>query len=127
MQQSLAFYDAILAHDHPAYMSILRFSLVGAKRGTDMSLVKLAIVTLTFLPLNVYTSLFGTNSRVPNQRPDLEPGEPWPSDDPGSSLRWFGLIAMGAVFIACAVWFIVWLVFRSSRKAVKRRGPALMR
>ena len=55
MQQTLNFYEAILSHDHPAYIGVLRLALISAKAGTDLSLVKLYIVTLTFLPLNIFT------------------------------------------------------------------------
>lgn len=62
MQQSLNFYDAILSHDHPAYIGVLRLSLTSAKAGTDMALVKLYIVTLTFLPINILTGALLSNS-----------------------------------------------------------------
>lgn len=55
MQQSLNFYEAILAHDHPAYIGVLRLALQSAKAGTDLGIVKLTIVTVTFLALNIYT------------------------------------------------------------------------
>lgn len=58
MQQSLTFYDAILSHDHPAYLGILRLSLASAKAGTDVALVKLYIISLTFLTLNILTGSF---------------------------------------------------------------------
>lgn len=58
MQQSLTFYDAILSHDHPAYLGILRLSLASAKAGTDVALVKLYIISLTFLTLNILTGMF---------------------------------------------------------------------
>lgn len=55
MQKSLNFYDAILSNDHPAYVGVLRLSLTAAKAGTDALLVRLYIVTLTFLPINILT------------------------------------------------------------------------
>lgn len=53
MQQTLTFYEAILAHDHPAYLGILRLSLHSAKGGTDIALLRLYIVSLTILPMNI--------------------------------------------------------------------------
>jgi Mg2+ and Co2+ transporter CorA len=53
MQQSLAFYEAILSHDHPAFIGILRLALLRAKAGTDRALVGLYIVGLIVLPANI--------------------------------------------------------------------------
>lgn len=123
MQQSLVFYDAILAHDHPAYLSLLRFSLVGAKRGTDMALVKLYIVTLTFLPINIWTSMFGMNVNVPhNGNPDFDHNF---ADGSKAPHNLFIIVALGSLVVAAAVWLGVWLIFRSSRRQAKRRGPAM--
>lgn len=55
MQKVLAFYDSILAHNHPSFIGVLRISLTSAKAGTDAAIVKLYIVTLTFLPINILT------------------------------------------------------------------------
>ncbi|GAA5858617.1 hypothetical protein JCM1840_006484, partial [Sporobolomyces johnsonii] len=36
----------------------------------------------------------------------------------------FGILVAGAFVVAMAVWGIVWYIFRSSRRSVKKRGPA---
>lgn len=58
MQQTLLFYDTILAHDHPAFIEILHISLKSAKAGIDRTLMGLYTVTLTFLATNVITGQF---------------------------------------------------------------------
>lgn len=121
MQQSLVFYDAILAHDHPAYLSVLRLSLEHAKRGTDMALVKLYIVTLTFLPINIVTSLFSINPHRPQNGDEnhLNPdGTPAP-------YTWFGGVIVIVFAVAVLIWAFVWFIFRSSRRARKKRGSPM--
>lgn len=58
MHQSLVFYEAILAHDHPAYSGILRLSLHDAKGGTDIGILQLYVVTLTIIPMNIVIGNF---------------------------------------------------------------------
>ncbi|BGP33419.1 hypothetical protein JCM10296v2_005220 [Rhodotorula toruloides] len=121
MQQSLVFYDAILAHDHPAYLSVLRLSLEHAKRGTDMALVKLYIVTLTFLPINIVTSLFSINPHRP-QNGDANHLNP---DGTPAPYTWFGGVIVIVFAVAVLIWAFVWFIFRSSRRARKKRGSPM--
>jgi hypothetical protein len=53
MQQTLVFYDHTLAQQHPAFIGMLRLSLLKAKHGTDILIIKLYIIVLTILPMNV--------------------------------------------------------------------------
>ncbi|BGP25859.1 Mg2+ transporter protein, CorA-like/Zinc transport protein ZntB [Rhodotorula toruloides] len=121
MQQSLVFYDAILAHDHPAYLSVLRLSLEHAKRGTDMALVKLYIVALTFLPINIVTSLFSINPQRP-QNGDANHLNPNGTPAP---FTWFGGVIVLVFAVAVLIWGFVWFIFRSSRRARKERGSPM--
>lgn len=119
MQQSLNFYEAILSHDHLAYLGILRLSLNKAKHGIDYALVKLYIVTLTILPINLVVGLFSLNINEPRngaRGTHLEPD--------GVTLSGFSVfytILGSAVGICFLMWTIVYLIFRSSHNSLKRR------
>ena len=54
MQQTLHFFDTMLSHDHPAYLGVLRLAYEAAKIGNDKAIVRLYIVTLVFLPINIF-------------------------------------------------------------------------
>lgn len=123
MQQSLIFYDATLAHDHPAYLSILRFSLQYAKRDTDVNFIKLYMIGVTVLLLNIITGLFSVNVDRPHNGTRDAPhiradGSPAP-------LNWFGIVIVILFVAAVCLGNIVYLVFRSSRNKHAKRGPAL--
>jgi len=55
MYQSISYYDAVLSHDHPTYQGMLRMHLNGTKLTLTKNIVRLTIVTVTFLPLTVVT------------------------------------------------------------------------
>lgn len=57
MQQTLAFFDHTLAQQHPSFIGMLRVSLLKAKHGTDLSIIKLYIIVLTILPMNVLVGM----------------------------------------------------------------------
>lgn len=138
MQQSLNFYDAILSHDHPAYLGVLNLSLVSAKAGTTMTLVKLYIVTLTILPIQIFTGglgdaalsysladppcstgMFSLNINVPHNG-DRE--FHLKADGTLSGFSVFYMIVGGAVVVALTMWLLVWLIFRSSKRSFKAKG-----
>ncbi|BGP56593.1 hypothetical protein JCM8202v2_004219 [Rhodotorula sphaerocarpa] len=123
MQQSLTFYDATLAHDHPAYLSILRFSLQYTKRDTDIGLIKLYLIGMTVLLLNIITGLFSVNVDRPHNGTRDAPhvdanGETAP-------LNWWGIVVGILVVAALCLATIVYFIFRSSQKTRQKRGPAL--
>ena len=60
MQQTLTFFETMLSHDHPAYLGVLRLAYEAAKIGNDKAIVRLYIVTLTFLPINILTGEYLT-------------------------------------------------------------------
>lgn len=139
MQQTLNFYEAILSHDHPAYIGILRLALISAKAGTDLGLVKLYIVTLTFLPLNIFTcqseqttlfpcyepncfaldaALFGMNVNVPHNGSREDHVR---ADGSRAPYNLFGIIVAGSFVVACTTWTIVWLIWRSSKRQYRKK------
>ncbi|KAK4049146.1 hypothetical protein OIV83_004335 [Microbotryomycetes sp. JL201] len=121
MQQSLNFFDVILSHDHPAYLSMLHLTLTSAKGTISMSVVKLTIVTLTILPIQIFTGLFSLNAEVPHQgNRDLVK----PNGEPVGLAVW-GAILAGTLGVASFMWFLIWLVFRSSRRQFRKRGTGL--
>ncbi|KAI5474258.1 Mg2+ transporter protein, CorA-like/Zinc transport protein ZntB, partial [Pseudohyphozyma bogoriensis] len=122
MQQSLNFYDATLSHDHPAFVGILKLSLSAAKAGTDTALVKLYIVSLTFLPINILTGLFSGNNAVPRNG---DRTNHLLADGSLAGYGVFGMVIGGVFFIAIVMWTLIWLIFRSSRRQAKKRGGPL--
>lgn len=128
MQQSLAHYERILSHSHPAYISHLRYSLSEAKGGMDKAILALSLVTICFLATQVVTSkiptfllllnptyismptvTFGINVHIPH---NAQPGGPY---------YVFGVI----VSVACAAAFGVvglcrWWWLRARRKWGRR-------
>lgn len=65
LHQSLAHYERMLSHSHPAYLAHLRFSLSTAKGGTDQLLVLLGIVGILVLCSQSVVQLGGMNVHVP--------------------------------------------------------------
>lgn len=123
MQQSLIFYDASLTHDHPAYLSILRFSLQYTKRDTDIGLIKLYSIGLTVLLLNIITGLFSVNVDRPHNGTRDAPHVR--ADGSPAPLNWFGIVITLLVVAAFCLGVIVYFIFRSSRNKHQKRGPAL--
>ena len=137
MQQSLNFYDAILSHDHPAYLGVLRLSLTSAKAGTDKALVKIYIVTLTFLPINILTGtsilspslahthlphpagLFSGNTLVPHNGTRAEHLLP---DGSVAGYSAFGALVGGVVTVALCMWTVIYLIIVSSRRQFRKKG-----
>lgn len=123
MQQSLIFYDATLAHDHPAYLSILRFSLQYAKRDTDINSIKLYLIGVTVLFCNIITGLFSVNVDRPHNGTRDAPHVR--ADGSRAPLNWFGIVIVILFVAAVCLGNVVYLVFRSSRNKHAKRGPAL--
>lgn len=46
MQQSLLYYERVLSHSHPAYLSFLSVSLSQAKSGSDKAILWLSLVSI---------------------------------------------------------------------------------
>ena len=49
LQQSLAHYERMLSHSHPAYLSQLRVSQSVAKSGTDNAILLLTVISIIVL------------------------------------------------------------------------------
>ncbi|GAA6059747.1 hypothetical protein JCM10212_001955 [Sporobolomyces blumeae] len=119
MYQSLAYYDAILSHDHPTYQGMLRMRLNGTKLSLTKNVVRLTIVTLTFLPLSTVTGLFSENFPVPRNG-DRE--NHLRADGSRSPFNWFGIVICIVFTVMCVMWALIWLIFKTSRRKFKRRG-----
>jgi len=65
MHQSLTYYDALLAHDHPVFTGILRISFERAKLQMDRQILRLYTVAIVFVPVAMLTGIFSENVRVP--------------------------------------------------------------
>lgn len=104
MQQSLTFYEVVLAHDHPVLVGLFRLALCNTKNQTDKLIARLYVVTLTFLLFNLFTGMFSLNVRVPHNgewKTHLEPDGSVPPKN------WFGIvIAMVVVAGAVCAFFV---------------------
>ncbi|GAA6032963.1 hypothetical protein JCM8097_000070 [Rhodosporidiobolus ruineniae] len=116
MQQTLQFFDAILAHDHPAYIGLLRLSLKLTKTEIDQGIVRLTAVAVVFLPLQLFTTFMGINVRLPY---DDDHG-PYP----GPRLAPFAVCIAILAGIAGLTGLVIHLVVLSSRRKYRRRRRA---
>lgn len=119
MYQSISYYDAVLSHDHPTYQGMLRMHLNATKLTLTKNIVRLTIVTLTFLPLASVTGLFSENVLVPHNG-DRETH--LRADGSRSPFNWFGGVICLVFFVMCLMWGLIWLIFRSTRRKFKIRG-----
>lgn len=120
MHQTLHFFDTMLSHDHPAYLGVLRLAFEAAKIGNDKAIVRLYIVTLTFLPINIFCGVFGTNVKVPHN--GTADDHSVNSDGTPAAYWWFGIVIVGVLIISGLMAFVVYWTFRQTRKAYKKRG-----
>lgn len=65
LQQSLAHYERILGHSHPAYISHLRISFSQARGGVDKAIVGLTAVSVMVLCMQGVIGVFSMNVHVP--------------------------------------------------------------
>lgn len=151
MQQTLVFYDAVLAHNHPAFIGVLRISLLQAKHGTDVSIIKLYIIALTILPMNVLIGMFSflfplslsappplESNAVPNESINkllysglfsLNVNQPtegtrlYHLDDDGNPAGFslFYIILGGVFVIALLTWLFVYLMFKLTHRQMKKQ------
>jgi magnesium transporter len=70
LNQSLAHYERMLSHSHPAYLSHLRYSMGEAKDGLDRALMLLGLVSLLVLCSQSIAQLGGMNINVPRRDND---------------------------------------------------------
>lgn len=71
LQQSLAHYERMLGHSHPAYLAHLRFQLSEAKGGMDKALVSLTIIGVVVLAMQGVLQTVGMNIHVPRSGQNL--------------------------------------------------------
>ncbi|GAA5826946.1 hypothetical protein JCM5353_004775 [Sporobolomyces roseus] len=119
MYQSISYYDAVLSHDHPTYQGMLRMHLNSTKLILTKNIVRLTIVTVTFLPLASVTGLFSENIRVPHNG-DRE--EHLRADGTHAPHNWFGIVICITFTVMCSIWTLIWFIFRSTRRKFKKRG-----
>ncbi|KAF8585524.1 hypothetical protein K439DRAFT_1632522 [Ramaria rubella] len=76
LQQSLAHYERMLSHSHPAYLSHLSVSLAQAKAGMDTALFMLTVLSVSVLAMQTVIGLCSINVNIPrNRRTPSFPGE----------------------------------------------------
>ncbi|KIJ26123.1 hypothetical protein M422DRAFT_272816 [Sphaerobolus stellatus SS14] len=69
LHQSLAHYERMLSHSHPAYLSQSKLSLAQARGGTDNALLLLTLVSVMVLAMQCVIGLFSINvGRIPTNR-----------------------------------------------------------
>lgn len=137
MQQTLTFFDTMLSHDHPAYLGILRLAYEAAKIGNDKAIVRLSIITVTFLPIMIFTGTaipysadanqklsiifigaFSLNVQVPHNG---VAGTPLNPDGSPASYKAFGGVLAGLIAIVGFVMLYVYWAFRDARKKYEGR------
>ena len=138
MQQTLNFFDTMLSHDHPAYLGILRLAYEAAKIGNDKAIVRLTIVTITFLPIMIFTGnlgiptlptrvnqlsitstgAFSLNVQVPHNG---VAGTPLNPDGSTASYKAFGGVLAGLIAVVGLVMLYVYWAFRDARKKYEGR------
>lgn len=117
MQKTLNFYEASLSHDHPSYTTLLRLSMEAVKSSYDESIIRIACIMGTLVPMNLYIGLFSMNIRVPHD-----------SRVPGyahnMSLVWWFANLVGALTIIICMFTLMYTIFKSDRrKMAKRLSP----
>ena len=96
MHQSLTYYDALLAHDHPVFTGILRISFERAKLQMDRQILRLYTVTIVFVPVAMLTGIFSENVRVPRDGNEFHKDE---NGDP-AGFTWYVDVAASRAELA---------------------------
>ncbi|KAF8310993.1 hypothetical protein DL93DRAFT_2140147 [Clavulina sp. PMI_390] len=115
MQHSLAYYERVLAHAHPAYLSFLSVSLSQARAGSDRAVLWMSIISIGVVCIQFTIGLFSMNVHIPQNRRPTDPPEL-----PIGHFRWFGaVIAINATVIACFI-CTVWYWWTQAKKNYAR-------
>lgn len=157
MHQTLTFFDTMFAHDHPAYLGVLRLAFEAAKIGNDKAIVRLYIVVLTVIPINIFCGKLGAGEldlvgrdspRLASRRmltsytlkpPPAPPhagifsmnvhvphtgvwGTPYNEDGTLAGYTTLACVLAGFVVIAALMIFLVYWVFKSTRKTYERKA-----
>ena len=136
MQQSLAQYERILSHSHPAYLSHLRYSLSNAKGGIDNAILTLTGVSITCFSIQFVLSksskhlssgrwlivnpsgLMSTNINVPhNRRPDDDPSG---YDGPTGHFYAFGGVFVFVTLLALSVLALIRYWWRKAKRKYRK-------
>ncbi|TDL28630.1 hypothetical protein BD410DRAFT_893604 [Rickenella mellea] len=96
LQQSLAYYDRMLGHSQPAYLSQLRVSLSQAKAGMDGALFLLSVISVTIVCIQLTVGIFSMNVRIPKNAHQL-----------GAPFNYFYGIIVFAVFVTLGLLWII--------------------
>ncbi|KAH7104607.1 hypothetical protein BKA62DRAFT_614212 [Auriculariales sp. MPI-PUGE-AT-0066] len=109
LQQSLAHYERILGHSHPAYLSHLRISFSQARGGVDKAVVALTAVTIIVLCMQGVIGIFSMNVKVPRI-----------SEGPNRFLV-FGCVLAAAWVVAMSVLLLIRLWWVQAKRKYARR------
>ncbi|KAF8324880.1 uncharacterized protein EI90DRAFT_2933583 [Cantharellus anzutake] len=119
MQQSLVYYERVLAHSQPTYLSGLRVNLAQATNRADSTLWKLSVLLTAIYCMQVVIGIFSMNVHVPhNHRPKDDP-----LGAPVGHFYLFGVVlsvnVLAAIGVFCATWW--WW-----KQAKRKRGRRLL-
>lgn len=107
LQQALTYYEGMLGHAHPAYLSHLKLSFSQARGGVDKAILMLSIFSmcaismqvltgqaLVSIPiitsLTIFSGIFSLNVNVPTNLPD-------------GGFFWFAAVCIGTGFVGLTV------------------------
>ncbi|GAA5921222.1 hypothetical protein JCM1841_001639 [Sporobolomyces salmonicolor] len=125
MQQSLAHYDAILSHDHPSYVGILRLALEGTKLGIDMRIIPLSCIVLACSAISVPTGLSSLNVKIP-----IFNGDRFThlrADGSRSPFYAFGILLCISLAVILGIAVYIRLAFGTTKARYRARGPVMTR
>jgi len=120
MQHSLAYYERVLSHSHPAYISILNVSSVQAKTGTDEAIFWLSTVSVATYCMLIPCGVFSMNIHILGNR------RPSPTDPPGTPIgtfHWFGAVLVVEVCVGVGLALLIrWWWILAKRKYGRTRN-----
>ncbi|GAA5895374.1 hypothetical protein JCM5296_002390 [Sporobolomyces johnsonii] len=125
MQQSLAHYDAILSHDHPSYVGILRLALEGTKLGIDMRIIPLSCIVLACSAISVPTGLSSLNVKIAIFNGDRLTH--LRADGSRSPFYAFGILLCISLAVILGVVVFIRLAFGTTKARYRARGPVMSR
>ncbi|KAG0151795.1 hypothetical protein CROQUDRAFT_650850 [Cronartium quercuum f. sp. fusiforme G11] len=117
MFQTLNFYDTLLSNAHLTYLGILRLASDRAKISQDILIVRLYIISLTFLPMLVVIGFHSMNINIPKNG-DSE--DHLRADGSPSPYYVFGIIIILCVLVGIGMGFLIRWIFIKSEKVYGR-------
>jgi len=119
MQHSLAYYEGVLSHSHPAYISFLNASLGEAKLGADEAVLWLSSVSIGTYCMQIIVGVFSMNVHILGNR---RPSRDAPPGTPIGAFHWFGVVfaVEACVGIGLALLIRWWWILAKRKYGGKR-------